>query len=213
VVLIYRIERLTGTLSAAFSGLPGPGCELLDACGLSATWSYGVDVKGGAVKLGGDLPATPRRFTTATALRAVRAGRITLEGEFQLPDDARGETTLRESRDDGSLCRDTVRTDAPAVQVSGQSNASVFHLGWRNADPELDPLRARCPGPSYIDVLHNGDAAVGAVRAGDLTRRDVVVELSGAAPFAGGGYAGNREGAMSIRLRRLNVIVFPGERP
>ncbi|MDQ6915161.1 MAG: hypothetical protein M3155_05040, partial [Actinomycetota bacterium] len=213
VSLTYRVERLDGTLSAAFGRVAASGCELVDACGLTGDWAYALDVRSGDVVLDGLLPGRPGRFTARSALAAVRAGRVELAGNAEFPVLAPGQTSQSISRDDGSGCRDSASADAPGVEVLTLGRNANFSLGWGQVFAGNDVLRARCPGPGQLEVLGAADAARGIVPVADLARRELTVSLTGARAFRGREYAGNRQAAMTLRLRRVRVEVGPSEAP
>jgi hypothetical protein len=212
VALDYRIERLAGTLSGGFRRLPGIDCDALDACGLAGDWSYALDVGRGKLTIEGQLPGNLRHPSPGVALAAVRAGRVALEGGGDLGAFDTGTTTLNESRDDGSACRDSARTSVPELGISATRRTARFSVGW-GQDATLDVLRARCPGPDQLQVLGDSDVLSGSIPVRQLGRRELAVDLTGAGTFGGVSYAGTRQGAMTLHARLVRVRVYRAEVP
>lgn len=201
----YRIERVDGSLTGTFAGMGEPSCRLLDACGLTGTWTYTLGGARGWLNLEALRSARRSRLSRPTLVRAVRAGRVPVTGVGEFDDRALGRTDLDERRDGALSCHDAARTDPPTLGTRRVRRGVKLGLGWGEGGPTLDVLRSRCPGPGQLEVLGDGDAATGVLPASALLRPRIDVRLTGHSRFSTRTYAGTGSGELTVHARLVET--------
>lgn len=164
--LSYTVDMAASPMQTSFSGLPGRGCEVLDACGLTGTST--VALAGGQrarVELRATGSPALARGGVRRALAALAAGRMTSEssgGDDQL----RGRIDA-EVRREGSpgVCRDGRDIELPPLDLRVGRTTSQLTIGSESYGGYGGVLRTRCPGL--------GSPASGPLAAGTLPTRDL----------------------------------------
>jgi hypothetical protein len=208
----YRVTGVAGTFSVAFKGLPAPGCDVLDGCGLAGTSEWAILRGDGTVLVEAAARVRSGDRGLSGALAAIRRGRGELSTIGFLTH-AKGTTTTALSRDGGGSCRDHAGVRAPGIAGSFGSRQLVLALGGREAYPAgSDLVHVGCPGPTEGDVLRAQPIARAHLPATALARRQLVVRLRGDGRFTTPGYSGARSGSFTLGLRRQSLRVSYGHR-
>jgi hypothetical protein len=219
-VFAYRIERLTGSVTTDFRGLPDPACQVLGACGLAGRTSFEVAGPRGVLLVGGVRYVGPRA-TKAKELRALRHGRYETLGYGQLSRTSRAKLSAQVSGSAGTACSDARLARLPPVGVSVEDRSVHVALGgaeeqslFGSDDAPDDPFRTRCAGPATQDVFGSRPFARGAFALSALGRRRLPLALDGTRRFTGAGWGGQARAALTSQLRLVGVQVrFRPRRP
>jgi hypothetical protein len=204
--LTYRSAGFGGSLETSFSGVDGPLCAGLDACGASGTIGYTpAGVRAQVVVLAQRRLRTGEHPTPRTALADLRAGRLRVFGFAGSAPDAVARVSSTLSRPGDATCTDSVTTAFPGLDVSAVSRSLGLRLGASDEQGDTDWLRTRCPGPAQSDILAGGALAVGQIGLAALGKRALTVRLSRPGAFVSGAYRGTRSGALTLRLARRTV--------
>ncbi|MFL5895682.1 MAG: hypothetical protein ACJ76Z_11315 [Thermoleophilaceae bacterium] len=209
IQLTYAIEHLTADMGIAYTGLPAPGCEPFDGCGLGGTLRIAGEFDQGRLVAGGArrLPGAHARETPAAALRALRSGRSRGNVEaflgtepvvFQLSQTA-GFEGEQPCTDSGRYEVEDLGTRhaAGGIRVSfGQSGGTVADL-----------IRTRCPGPLSLDLGLGGPLATGTLRFRALGQKSLTLTLRPPAAFDSVAYRGAGQGAVTLSLRLVRQDV------
>jgi hypothetical protein len=219
LALTYRLEKVAGTVSAVFDGLPDPGCGPLDACGLHGTVEHAVSGGTGRLEVfAGRRRPAGTRVTLAGALKAARTGRLPVNA-FLTVRGLTARTTEETSRADGDTCRDTVdglEADLSAgvgrradrrIELTLTRDRGGFIGGG------LDVLRTRCPGPSRSDIFGESSLGVGRIPYAALGTPALRVTLQRTGGFLSSAYVGSRRGGVTVDLRLLRATARLVERP
>jgi hypothetical protein len=213
----YRITRFAGQASAAFRGLPAPGCLPFDACATSGSASLAFDVRGRRMHV--DASAiVPRsaRDPRRALLRAFRAGRARVDGYSYEDVQTKPHAELRSEleRDGGATCRDARRALIPLLLFSGRGPQVRVTLGGPRDGQGGEALDSRCPGPATSDVAGGGALARATLDPAALGRRSLRLRLVRDTSFAAQSYGGSLTSRFRLDLRRRSLdIRFAGARP
>ena len=158
--LSYAVEVGTPPMRTSFSGLPGRGCEALDACGVSGTST--VALTGGQearVELRATgSPALARGGGVRRALAALAAGRMASES-YGADDQLRGRIDAEVRREGtAGVCRDGRDIELPPLDLRVGRTSSQLTIGSESYGGYGGVLRTRCPGIGSPDsgVLASG---------------------------------------------------------
>ena len=200
--LLYRAGPISGGLVTSFRGRPQPACMRLGACGTHGSSNLEVTARGGTVRLFTWRRQARGPGSKAALLRALRSGTSPVEVQGRL---ARLATRVNEAVTEvGDSCTDALFAGPPDFVVRRQRKAPRLSVFLRSFDiaGEADMLRARCPGPSQLDVLPAGVLARGTIALRDMGQRVVPVVMAPTVPaFSRGGYSGERTGGVPLTLR------------
>lgn len=201
----YRVTSLIGWYSAAFRGLPEPGCLPFDACATRGTETWAIITRNGLVEV--DTSAGARRSDRGLrgAVAALERAGAAAETYGDFPRSV-GETTADLRRPGAARCHDDARVRAPSLG-SAFGRGIVIVLGGRSAESFGDLLRTGCPGPTQADVLGRGSLGARTLPMRALLRRRLDVTLRSSGRFGGIGYSGSRRGHFVLKLRRVAVRV------
>jgi hypothetical protein len=201
----YRITSMSGTLVTNFTGVAGPLCVTLDACGASGTIDYNASVTGGDLVMGGARRLRRgERPTLRSALRELRAGRLAIGGFGSTRPDAVAKVSATFGRPGDATCSDTTTAVIPPLDLFGGGRAMQFRMDLPD-EQVIDELRTRCPGPTETETLARGSLAAGQLPLGELGARTLSVTMSRPGTFASGAYAGTRSGALDLQLVRTAI--------
>jgi hypothetical protein len=197
---------MNGALRTNFSGVDGPMCGTLDACGLSGTIDYTTSATGGELFLAGvrRLRHGERRPTLSSALRELKAGRLLTGGYGAMRPDSTAKVFATVSRPGDTTCTDTATPAIPPLDLFGAGRTMHFLMDLPD-ELIVDGLRTRCPGPMETETLAQGPLAAGHVAAARLGARTISVSLSRPGTFTSDPYSGTRSGAIELRLVRNGV--------
>ena len=201
---LYRIVRYSGNVRASFSGLTGPPCADLDACGVTGSATWRIDKSGGELSV--DAAGRARRSDHGLrgAIAAIRRRGAYVDSYAQVPY-VFGTTTADVARPDGARCHDSVLADSPGLDVI---RGPTVELGGPDAvRAAADLLRAGCPGPRDFDAFRYGRIAAGRLRLTSLARRRLVLKLAGHHTLHGPGYSGSATARFTLELRRRSLRV------
>jgi hypothetical protein len=204
--LTYRIERVDGALSTAFSGLAPPLCEPLDSCGVSGTINYVPTVSGGKIgfesaRVVHDHP----RVTLRRALRELHSGRLFTSGIARYGSGAIARVSARVARPGESDCVDAAAT-SPLAHLEGEGVRTVrLSLGPSEYDEGVDALRTHCAGPAQADILARGPLAAADLPIARLGARTLDITLTRPGTFAAHGYRGTCSGQIELHLVRTSA--------
>jgi hypothetical protein len=207
VTLRYAIEAGAAGIVTRFAGAESPFCLAFDACGVTGVRTLEI----GAGRRGRlDLNALGRvrgGRSKAAALRAIRSGRLEVQGFVpSFRREATAATTT--SRDGTPACRETAPVELPGLHAATSRRALTLAIGSEPYEQDAgDPLRGRCGGPSVTDLA--GAELLAAripLRRLGARRIDVGLRSPRALP---GGFTIESEGALplTLRLRSLDVRV------
>jgi hypothetical protein len=208
VELDYVADGASGALTADFSGLPGPGCAPLDACGASGSVAYSLGRLDETFYVVGHRRVRGGGGGLGFALLALRQGRMDARLDVESEDEdgtngqgSTGTTSARVTLPDGTVCGDSVTGPVPALAGRRSPSRALKVVLGPPDEGGADVLRTRCPGPEQADVAGTGPAASGTFDSRTLgqPRIDVPLRIGGA--FAGPGYAGSRSGEIVLHLR------------
>jgi len=201
----YRIASMSGTLVTNFTGVDGPLCATLDACGASGTIDYNTSVTGGELIMGGARRLRRgERPTLRSALRELRAGRLAIGGFGSTRPDAAAKVSGTFSRPGDATCSDTTTAVIPPLDLFGGGRAMQFRMDLPN-EQVIEELRTRCPGPTETETLARGSLAAGRLPLATLGARSLRVTMSRPGTFASGAYAGTRSGSLELQLVRTAI--------
>lgn len=200
VVLGYRPGAASGTVQASFRAAPEPFCDTLGACGSTGTISLSI---GGAAHRPISIEATrltSHRVSRARALADLRAGRLQLASQGELP------VTVSETVKGGQAptCTDTRHESLPLDLSAPGPGAPGVQLD----DLQGEALRTYCPGPLNADLLPAAASAAiaqGPLDPSLLARPQITVALARSTPFAGPAYAGRWSGNLMLPLARTTL--------
>jgi hypothetical protein len=205
--LEYSVESATGSLSADFAGLPGPGCAPLDACGAAGSLSYSLGPPTESVEVVGRRRVHGRGGGLGFALLALRQGRMStrVEALSNTRDDSAGNgtTTTRVTLPDGTVCSDSVTGEAPSLDAGGRP---LELLLGPSGGASFASVRTHCPGPAATDLTGGGGLASGRLDARTLGNDRIDLPLRSGGPLAGPGYAGSRSGEIVLHLRLRHAV-------
>jgi hypothetical protein len=206
---LYRISGFSGASSAAFEGLPEPGCSALDACGVSGSARWAIDGGVGELQFEGDAPARRSDRGLPGAIAALERDDGASVLAFAVPRrGTTGTTSADVRRPDGVTCRDSQPAEAPVLY--GGVSRGRFRLAFEPDDEtsSVELLRTGCPGPLRHDVLGDRAAAVGGVPVRWLgSRKQFEMRVAAGGSFTGIGYRGTHETAFTFTLERVSAKV------
>lgn len=203
----YRITGLSGTLTQTFTGRPDPLCRPLGACGTAGSVAETISGTGLVHFTGARTVA--HRVGAARALADLRAGRLGIGDDFgSVP--VRMSTSEHVSGPGTATCADT----QTGLFAGGASRArgrtgdqlTIVPSGdiFGNGGPDV--LRTHCPGPSTSEVLGGAPGLVqGTIPTRRLGARRLTVTLTGTGAFTRDGYAGARQGSVTLDLVRVRA--------
>ncbi|MGO9959478.1 MAG: hypothetical protein ACLP50_26475 [Solirubrobacteraceae bacterium] len=206
--VVYRIESMSGALTATFSALAPPLCEPLGACGTSGQLSDSLTA-GGTLTFSGTR-RVKRSTGEGAALSDLRAGVLRIDNTFAtIPIDST--VSERLSGPAAAACSDTSVQQAFSGAWTSLGRRGVRLLLSPGvggiAAPTSDALRTRGPGPSGSDVYGGvggaGDLAAATVAAAQLGAPELTITFTASGAFTGAAYAGARGGAVVMRLVRI----------
>ena len=206
----YRIDRVSGSLTAAFGGVSDPSlCMPLDACGVTGTITQSLPRGTGEFELSTLAPASRPKRDLLRAIGVSTRGSLKGLGAEGLGVWKANSGTLQATvkRDDGSApCSDSL------PMRTGFLFASVTQRGLR-LDYVSDAFRTRCEGPLETDLAGDEGLASGHVPLSALRHRRVTIRLRTGAKFSGGAYSGTTQPALTVTLTRTGfssrVVSFP----
>jgi hypothetical protein len=201
-MLSYRLHAAGGALTTQFGGLPDPGCEPLDACGVAGSLTRTLSPAHQQLELVAQR-VVRHRVSGEQSLRDLHAGRLKL-AQVGSPDIA-GRLSAAVGFSDATNCSDQVNDDGYSLGATfnRRDHALAFDLVDR-ADG-IDPMRTRCPGPRSGDALRGIALAGGLLPDHALGRRQVSLRLTNSGDFDGFGYQGSRGGALTVDLRLAHI--------
>lgn len=202
--LTYDVQRVAGTVSTAFEGLPDPDCNPLDACGLKGTVEHSVSGGKGALEVFANRRRLPgSRVTLARSLAAARAGRLRFQA-FMDVEGMTATTTQRTIRTDGDDCTDTLTGLEATVSAQARrvpTRRVELSLSPTNRIGGTDALRTRCPGPSRRDMFGDSSLGLGQIPVSALGSPALRVPLRRAGGFLSSAYIGSRTADVGVELR------------
>jgi hypothetical protein len=202
----FDVARLEGAATATVGGT-GPGCSLLDACGLTGTVTARPSATHGRLELLALAPArvSGARLRAAVGLRpGARPRGVEVVGGGIIPRGGSVTAALSRPPPDDAPCSDDTVPAAAFVSLVVTGGRLRVDLGG-GQDGLADPLRTRCPGPTSADVLGAAPLASGSVPLSALRHATVTVDLARSAAYATGGYRGDFHAALRLVLRRRSV--------
>lgn len=207
----YVVRRVSGSLTAEYRGGEAPGCEPLDACGLTGSRSLSLDGFPNAetedvasLDLTATRPLRGRRPSLARLVKDLRAGRLDGNADLTVEGDAAG--TARVARPGAVPCDDAGPVELPPLETRLDRTGLRIELGPPGFILNEDPLRSRCAGPDFGDALGKeplATAVVSAAALGDRTLR-LTLRAGGAFPPAGA-FTGERRGELVLDLERTRL--------
>jgi hypothetical protein len=204
--LTYRIERVDGALTTAFSGLAPPLCEPLDSCGISGTIDYMPSVSGGTIGFESARVVHGRpHVTLRRTLRELHSGRLFTSGIARYKSGAVSRVSARVARPGESDCVDAGGTSRLALLEGEGVRTLRLRLGPPEYDDGVDALRTHCAGPAQADVLAGGPVAAADLPIARLGARTLDITLARPGAFAAHGYGGTRSGQIQLHLMRTSA--------
>jgi hypothetical protein len=212
--LTYEV-RAQGRISSSFRGLEPPGCDPLDACGLSGETALTVMGGEGGRAVVFSARATRRgrgRPTVAQLLRAVRAGERRLTGGSGAIASGRVRSSVRREGVAGGCAE---RSEAGSVGLvprqDPRGGLAVRLLAYGSGEEGgASPLSTRCPGP---EIAANTPLASGRIVRSALGARRLTVRLGATGAEVAPGYGlAARAGEVVLRLGRVRATVTSSRR-
>ena len=204
LLLTYRLQPLGGSIVSEFAGLHSPACQVLDACGARGRSTLELKSDAGEMQLLAVRTRGKRLPSVGSMLRAVRSGKLGLEGFAYFP-----RMTARVSSSvtfaNGQTCTDSVFADAPEPQVRRGRDRLAIVLTSAG-----DSVRTHCPGPSEDDATHTEVLARASFALSDVGRRVLPLGLGTPRTFSARGFSGTRRGTVPLELRLLGAEVITG---
>jgi hypothetical protein len=200
----YRVERVSGTLSAAVAG-GGNLCAELDSCGRSETLTLRAGApSSGTVQL---HALTAKRsglseLRTALGLRRGRARAVPWNGFGSWNSNA---TTLAAVMSDtgGELCRDERSLSSLGLQLTPIGSRVRAEL----TPDQTGVARTSCPGPALASPEGRQVVASGSVPRSALRRDRVTFHLTSGAALETDGWSGQTTPDITVVIRRTSVKV------
>ena len=191
----YAIERVSGTLGAAFKG--GELCEALASCGDAGTWVLRAGRAHGTMVVRVLTRVSQPLHDLKAAAGLVRAGR------GHLPEmDGSGSWSSR----GGSLaatssgCSDRRPSGDAALRIARRGRSAIVTVY-----SAAGILRTRCPGPGVSDDVSGSPLARARIPLRALGRRRVRIHVGGGVAIDTDGWSGATKPDLTIVLRRTRV--------
>ena len=202
----YRVVAIDGTLGRSFAGARAPACEQLDACGVTGTQELRPGELDGESFLGFRASGPPAilrgRRGAASALAALRAGRLRLESSAGYQATGFTTTAVSARREGGPVCAESRPVEVPLTST-GAGDVLRISAGGQRFPLSGQPLRTHCAGPG------GGGADVELARAdvplADLGARELQVVLAAPERIAGA-WSIAPTSSVTVTLRRERVF-------
>ena len=217
LVATYDVERLSGDVVTTFDGSTQPElCRPLDACAVhgSVKVSHAVNAGEGLLYAIGPGRLTQRQLGAALGIYPGRrpGGVQTLGSVFWEKDPGRVASTVLDGS--GRTCSDSAGLGEGLIALRFTRQRVTAAYGTGNLF-DGDPLRSRCPGPAFADVVDGSEVvAQGSVARRSMRKRRVVLNLAQGSTFSSGAYTGRVQAGLSLGLRRVRVesslLTVPG---
>jgi hypothetical protein len=211
VALRFRLSIAPSALREQFAGTPAPDCNVLDSCGTTGSLSLSLTHAQAPLMLVASR-VVHARASRGRALTDYRDGRLGLSYPATAPASAQVVETL--TRPDGSSCNDATTVsglDLVATSLGANHGTGRVQVSLEDQSLPGDVLRTHCSGPAGADVTGEGGGGQGATLGrGSLAPAQLLspmtdISLSDPGSFAGLGYAGERGGAVKLRLTLVHV--------
>ena len=187
-VLVYKITRASGYISAAFKGDQSDGCQGRGVCGYDGTVAYRFGGRPRSAE-GFFLPSKRSGFVGGGNFRtdAITLARVDIPGS--------------------DPCTDGVPHSADNFQLLRRGSRVTVSFHGAQADTGPDYLNTRCPGPGEVDLTFARALPTGTFPARSFKSRNVTIRLSGQKSFVGGGFDGTATWNVTFSLVRATSSV------